>query len=219
MDDNWARRSPSEILYSYRHGLLEGDDCVVSCGSCTSCCESGLAICIDASEVETLNSIPQEQVVEILDLPYKHFHLEPVVGRCPMFLESHCTIYDTRPRACRQFDCRTIALTESQPPGETDSKLTNKIEDFLITDPWRDDEIGQVALQRARNIYQKQRAFFIALNIQESSADEVMAIVVLFGILRGEISEPSSDEEVLRDFLDQFRTWRAKRVREQRNLA
>jgi hypothetical protein len=97
--------------------------------------------------------------------------------------------------------------------------LTDKIKDFLITDPWRDDEIGRVALQRARSIYQGQRAFFIALNIQESSADEVMAIVVLFGILRGEISEPSSDEEVLRDFLDQFRTWRAKRVREQRNLA
>jgi hypothetical protein len=32
-------------------------------------------------------------------------------GRCPMLTAAGCSIYEHRPRACRAFDCRTVAAT------------------------------------------------------------------------------------------------------------
>lgn len=80
----------------------------VPCGSCTFCCEK-LSPFLTVEEIQSglypislLN--PQNP-----DDP----QAGPVVGLfrnknggCGMFVDGRCTIYEYRPIACRQFDCR-----------------------------------------------------------------------------------------------------------------
>jgi hypothetical protein len=85
----------------------------VPCGSCTTCCE-----------VLTPFLTPEEVTSGLYPLsliqPDKHMILEnPNVGPlvamfkktpssgCSMFIDGKCSIYDYRPKSCRQFDCRS----------------------------------------------------------------------------------------------------------------
>ena len=83
----------------------------VPCGSCTLCCEK-LAPLLSPEEVASglypLSLIqPTEQ--EMRENP----EVGPIVtlyrkkeGGCGMFIDGKCSIYDIRPKSCRQFDCR-----------------------------------------------------------------------------------------------------------------
>lgn len=83
----------------------------VPCGSCTLCCEK-LAPYLSPEEIASglypLSLIqPSEQELhanpEIGPIVTLYRKLE---GGCGMFIDGKCSIYETRPKACRQFDCR-----------------------------------------------------------------------------------------------------------------
>ena len=83
----------------------------VPCGSCTKCCE-WLTPFLTSEEVASglyPISIMNPDPGMLLENP----NIGPTVamfknknGGCGMFVDNNCTIYDNRPIACRQFDCR-----------------------------------------------------------------------------------------------------------------
>ncbi len=80
----------------------EGPASDVPCGTCFACC----LISPFLSPEEVLSKkypISLEKSEFGLDaMMYK----DPVTGACSMLKDNRCSIYDDRPMACRQFDCR-----------------------------------------------------------------------------------------------------------------
>jgi Fe-S-cluster containining protein len=80
----------------------------VPCGSCTLCCEK-LSPYLTVEEIQSgqypislLNpENPNDPEAGPTIVLYRK-----VDGGCGMFIDKKCSIYETRPKACRQFDCR-----------------------------------------------------------------------------------------------------------------
>lgn len=84
---------------------------VVPCGTCTLCCEK-LSPHLTTEEISSglypislINPSP-EQLMERPDLGPIVALYRKKEGGCGMFIDGKCSIYEYRPKACRQFDCR-----------------------------------------------------------------------------------------------------------------
>lgn len=83
----------------------------VPCGNCTLCCEK-LSPYLTPEEIASglyPLSLIQPTEEQLKDNP----EIGPIVslyrkkeGGCGMLVERKCSIYEYRPNACRQFDCR-----------------------------------------------------------------------------------------------------------------
>lgn len=83
----------------------------VNCKSCTFCCEKLVPYLLPEEVASGLYplSLMQPTAEQIAANP----NIGPVVtmykkigGGCGMFIDGKCSIYEHRPKSCRQFDCR-----------------------------------------------------------------------------------------------------------------
>lgn len=87
-------------------------DVAVPCGECRACCHSSLFIHIAPDERDTLAHIAPDLLFPAPGAPPGHLLMGyDRHGRCPMLTADGCSIYEHRPRTCRDFDCRTVAAT------------------------------------------------------------------------------------------------------------
>jgi Fe-S-cluster containining protein len=75
----------------------------VPCGSCTLCCRS-LSPILTPIEISS-GKYPLGFMAGAKG-PIVTMYKNPETGGCSMFKEDKCSIYEDRPVACRQFDCR-----------------------------------------------------------------------------------------------------------------
>ncbi len=102
----------SEWLRSTRGAREQQRDVDVPCGECTACCRSSLFIHIGPDEHDTLAHIDRALLFPAPGAPPGHVLMGyDRQGRCPMLSASGCSIYEHRPRTCRDFDCRAVAAT------------------------------------------------------------------------------------------------------------
>lgn len=77
----------------------------MNCGSCTTCCRSGLGVLLGDGDDLSLG-----EPVRIIDKDTGGEHLGyriPIIdGACKYVGEAGCTVYERRPAVCRKFDCR-----------------------------------------------------------------------------------------------------------------
>ena len=90
---------------------LSGEaDSDVPCGTCTACCRSSQFVHIEPDETETLALIPAELLFPAPGQPPGHLVMGyDQDGCCPMLVDDACSIYASRPRTCRVYDCRLFA--------------------------------------------------------------------------------------------------------------
>lgn len=101
-----------EWLRATRDAREQGRDVAVPCGECTACCRSSLFIHIAPEERDALAHIPADLLFPAAGAPPGHVLMGyDRSGRCPMLSSSGCSIYEQRPRTCRNLDCRTVAAT------------------------------------------------------------------------------------------------------------
>ena len=97
-------------LGGMRAALRGEADSDVPCGTCTACCTSSQFVHIEPDEVRTLALIPEELLFPAPGQPPGHVVMGyDQDGNCPMFTGAGCSIYDSRPRTCRVYDCRLFA--------------------------------------------------------------------------------------------------------------
>jgi Fe-S-cluster containining protein len=83
----------------------------VPCGSCTLCCQK-LSPYLTPEEIAS-----GKYPISLVNPSQEQLNLNPNVGPlvvlyrkkeggCGMFVDGKCSIYEDRPVACRQFDCR-----------------------------------------------------------------------------------------------------------------
>lgn len=88
----------------------------VPCDGCTACCQSSQFVHIAPDEQETLARIPPQLLFPAPRLPPGHVVLGyDRHGHCPMLVDGGCSIYEHRPRTCRNYDCRVFAATGLEP--------------------------------------------------------------------------------------------------------
>jgi len=84
----------------------------VPCGDCTKCCEL-LAPYLTPEEISS-GKYPISLTQPTIDDKLQNKNCGPIItifknsttGGCGMLINNRCSIYDDRPIACRQFDCR-----------------------------------------------------------------------------------------------------------------
>ena len=102
----------STWLKSTIEGQKSGDGNDVPCGECVACCTSSYFIHIGPEETNTLSHIPSKLKFPAPGLPKGNIVLGfDEDGKCPMFVDSKCSIYEHRPKTCRTYDCRIYPAT------------------------------------------------------------------------------------------------------------
>jgi Fe-S-cluster containining protein len=67
---------------------------------------------IDPEETKTIARIPRKLLFPAPGMPKGQMLMGyNDRGHCPMFVDGACSIYEDRPRTCREYDCRIFAAT------------------------------------------------------------------------------------------------------------
>jgi len=99
-------------LGSITAAISEGASSDVPCGSCDACCRASQFILVAADDIAARSAIPAELLFPAPGMPVgNHVMGYDSRGHCPMLSDAGCTIYQSRPHACRTYDCRVFAAT------------------------------------------------------------------------------------------------------------
>ena len=90
----------------------------VPCGTCIACCTSSYFIHVGPDEAETLRRIPKALLFPAPGLPKGNVLMGyDEHGRCPMLKNGLCSIYEHRPKTCRNYDCRIFPAAGIESDG------------------------------------------------------------------------------------------------------
>ncbi|HUS62357.1 MAG TPA: hypothetical protein VMY34_09180, partial [Acidimicrobiales bacterium] len=90
-------------------------------------------------------------------------------GRCPMLVDSGCSIYEHRPRTCRTYDCRVFPAAGVEPEEATKSLILRQSRRWRFSFP--------TELDRAQ--HDEVRAAAARAHRSDASATEVAVSAVM----------------------------------------
>ena len=126
-NDEIATEGFSSWLNRIRESQKTGEAVNVPCGDCTACCTSSYFIHIKPGETGTISKIPGKLMFPAPGLPKGNLLLGfDKKGRCPMFINNLCSVYDNRPETCRTYDCRIFTATGLQ-PGDDKALISRQV--------------------------------------------------------------------------------------------
>jgi Fe-S-cluster containining protein len=132
----------------------------VPCGACTGCCRGSMFIHIRPEETDTLAHIPQELLFPAPSAPPGHVLMGyDAEGRCPMLEGDQCSIYEHRPRTCRDFDCRIFAASGISLDAEQ-TMLVERVRAWRFEHPSARDEQDHAAVRAAAAFLAEHAASF-----------------------------------------------------------
>ncbi len=122
----------------------------VPCGDCTGCCTSSYFVHIGPDEADTLQRIPPALLFPAPGLADGHVLMGyDERGHCPMLVDGACTIYEHRPRTCREYDCRIFPASGLVPDGPTKVAIRRRTGQWRFRFPTSDDRVRHAAVQGA----------------------------------------------------------------------
>jgi len=127
--------TPTSIVHDWRRAMRDGVPVAVPCNGCTSCCRSALLVRLTDAEARRL---PHEVYEGRKVLPHR--------GRdCALFdaEQNRCSIYETRPIACREYDCRARWLAGFR-NTERGREMNERLESWR-TEVHSDEDLGVIA--------------------------------------------------------------------------
>lgn len=132
----------------------------VPCGKCVACCTSSKFVHIRPSDKKALNIIPKELLFPAPGLPKGYFLLGyDENGYCPMFKDGKCSIYESRPETCRQYDCRLFAATNI-PVEKENSAINRQVKEWEFSLTTLEDKEKYQLVQKAANFLLSNRNCF-----------------------------------------------------------
>lgn len=116
---------------------LRGGEAKVPCGPCNACCRSGYRIELTAEEADRLPHVRGEEGKP--ELPRRED------GSCALLVEGKCSVYEKRPRVCRRYDCRAMALAGVASQDLLDVGFVP----FVVCNKTREDKVLSIAMNMA----------------------------------------------------------------------
>jgi Fe-S-cluster containining protein len=212
----WLRR--------VRNALRHGTGMDVACGECVGCCTSSYFIHIEPGETATLGRIRKELLVVAPGLPKRHVLLGyDSNGRCPMFANGKCSIYEDRPQTCRSYDCRVFTAAGILPGGPDKVEINERARRWRFTYPAEQDREEHLAVQAAASFIREHADSFPGRRVPtDPSQLAILAIKtyeVFLDLERGGSGpgEDRSDAEVARAVVAMCKRFDSGMVAEERN--
>src|ERR1700761_6340925 len=113
-------------LRNFRASLLGNQGSDVPCGDCRGCCISGYSVQIRPHDAGALALIPAELLARVQGFARDELTLAARSdGTCPMLRDNECSIYQSRPQTCRDYDCRVFAAAGIE-AGSSDKAVINR---------------------------------------------------------------------------------------------
>lgn len=116
---------------------LHGENGIeVACGECIGCCSSSYFIHVNPEDVGAYRLIPGEVLFSAPGLPDGHFVMGyDKNGLCPMMKDGKCSIYEHRPKTCRDYDCRMFTAAGLVAGGDEKAVINQRIEQWKFSYP------------------------------------------------------------------------------------
>jgi Fe-S-cluster containining protein len=106
----------------------------VPCGSCRGCCRSSMFIHIKPDEKQTIRQIPRALLFPAPGRPKGHVLMGyGDQGNCPMLAGGECSIYEDRPRTCRDYDCRVFAATGISVDEQAQPEIAHRVNEWVFS--------------------------------------------------------------------------------------
>jgi Fe-S-cluster containining protein len=177
----------------------------VPCGTCKGCCRSSMFIHIEPQESQTLQRIPRALLFPAPGRPKGHLLLGyNDKGECPMFVDERCSIYEDRPRTCREYDCRVFAATGIAVDRESQPEIAERVEAWVFQFESEESRKEYRILQWAAAFLQERRDLFppgFIPNHPGPLAALAVRICRLFAGIKGAVPAPApavADAEIAR---------------------
>jgi Fe-S-cluster containining protein len=139
----------------------EGSGLDVPCGECVGCCTSSLFIHVGPDETKTLAAIPVRLLVRAPGRPRGHLLLGfSGDGSCPMLKERVCSIYEHRPRTCRDYDCRMFAAAGIAAGGDDKAVINERVHAWVFSYESDAERRAHAAMRAAAAFIRDERASF-----------------------------------------------------------
>lgn len=133
----------------------------VPCGACRGCCRSSMFIHIGPEEAQTIRQIPRALLFPAPGLPKGHLLMGyDEQGRCPMLVGDECSIYEDRPKTCRDYDCRVFAATGVAVDSRTQAEIARRVKAWEFTYESEDGREEHRILKEAAAFLEKNRDLF-----------------------------------------------------------
>lgn len=171
-------------------GRSRDDGADVPCGDCTACCTSSQFIHVAPDETATLAAIPAEVLFPAPGLPRGHVLMGfDQNGHCPMFVDGGCSIYDVRPRTCRQYDCRVFAAAGIVPDDAQKADIADRARRWAFDLSSEDDRAEHAAVQAA-GAYLTAHPECLPDGVTPPPADLALLAIRIHGIFLDPTTEP-----------------------------
>jgi Fe-S-cluster containining protein len=158
---------------------VSDEDAEVPCGGCTACCRSSYFVHIAPDETDTLRRVPRELLFPAPGLPEGHVVLGyDDNGHCPMLVEEGCSIYDDRPRTCRNFDCRVFPAAGIAPDEDGKAFITAQVRRWKFSFPTERDTVQHAAVQAAAAFLQAHPECFPRGSVPNTTQLSILALAI-----------------------------------------
>ena len=155
----------------------EGPGMDVPCGECRGCCTSSLFVHIRPEETGTLAVIPKRLLVRAPGRPRGHVLLGFAGdGSCPMLKDRACSIYELRPRTCRDYDCRILAAAGLE-AGEGRDDINERVRAWEFSYEGDGERRAHDAVRAAAAFLRDRRDSFPG-GAAPSSADQIAVLAL-----------------------------------------
>ena len=155
----------------------EGRGLDVPCGDCVGCCTSSLFVHVAPDETSTLAVIPTRLLVRAPGRPRGHLLLGFADdGACPMLKARACSIYEQRPRTCRDYDCRMLAAAGVE-AGDGKDAINERVRAWAFTYESDDARRAHDAVRAAAACIRDERASFPG-GAAPSSPDQIAVLAL-----------------------------------------
>jgi Fe-S-cluster containining protein len=200
-------------LLHARESLRTGCGTDVPCGSCSACCTSSFFIHIQPHETKALRAIPRELLFQAPGMPKGNFLMGfDERGRCPMFTDSGCSIYDSRPRTCRCFDCRVLAAAGLYESAGKEA-INQQIDRWKFNTANEQERITADAVKISASFILEHAALFPSGFVPGNPVQQAALAVIVYDVFldsqRQSWREWSSDQrrEIITAIVSRYRTF------------
>jgi len=198
----------SSWLARTRQAQKNGEAVDVPCGDCTACCNSSYFIHIKSVETVTMAKIPGELMFPAPGMPKGNVLLGyDKKGRCPMFINSKCSIYDYRPETCRTYDCRIFTATGLL-PGDDKALISRQAGRWKFKFDSNDDLRALSALRAAVQFITSYAGLFPAGFIPGNTPQQAMVAIKVYEVFLDMAGENETgmylnpDKKIIKSVMD-----------------
>ena len=150
-----------EWLAGFRSSLLGNAGSDVPCGECRGCCISGYSVQVRPHDEQARALIPPKLLVSAQGFGRNELTMAARPdGTCPMLRDNECTIYQSRPQTCRDYDCRVFAAAGLAAGGSDKLVINRRVREWRFSYPDESDRRAHAAVKAAAAFIAGKRGSF-----------------------------------------------------------